>query len=359
MYFPPGEGPRSPVALGQAGAELRARSVHALPGVSTAAPCTLGFRISAACSLLALGDSPPSPLGGGAAPGRCQDGREMPAGAALRLRGRRRAGGGGGVEEPGPGSLPAYRTRKWRFPWVPERKKQSFFGGFFFFFPFFLSLGGLSFCVYSLQSAAPEAPAVPRSAGEEARFVPSPAFRGFIFFARVASVLLPFWRGGASPGALILGCRSACELWLQPELREYLWRRRGRAAPRGRGRGSRTGSAGPPAAGSRARALSCSSFPYGSFAGARGAALPPGCSGAQRMRLRLGEPVRACGVARAGGWLRASLSGSVSELGRLRGLRVQHRDSGRSVRRGGSPRARIVFLCRDLCNGGGGEEFIR
>lgn len=99
------------MALGQAGAELRARSLHALPGVSTALHAGLPNQ----CCVLA-----PRSRGFPSFPAR-RRGRarpppgpsEMPAGAALRLRGRRRAGGGGGgVEEPGPGSLPAYRTRK-------------------------------------------------------------------------------------------------------------------------------------------------------------------------------------------------------------------------------------------------------
>lgn len=196
----------------------------------------------------------------------------------------------------------------------PGEKETKFFGGFFPF-PLFLFLGGLSFRVYPLQSAAPEAPAVPRGAGEEARFVPSPAFRGFIFFARVASVLLPFWRGGASPGALILGCRAlaagrAARVPVAPP------GPRSSAGPRpGRpSRLCRAARCGGPRSGAEPLVLSLREF-----RGRSGASPPPGCSGAQRMRLRLGEPVRARGVTRAGGRLRASLSGSVSELGRSGG----------------------------------------
>lgn len=109
----------------------------------------LGFQINAANSLPAphwLGISSPSlPTAATAkrrrssrdlrtragGPGPCRD-EALRAGGKLRRGGRRRRKAGGGVEEPGPGSLPAYCTRKWRFRWVPERKKQSLF---FFFFP--------------------------------------------------------------------------------------------------------------------------------------------------------------------------------------------------------------------------------
>lgn len=203
---------------GEAGTELGASNRRVLPGVEHGQHFVgLGFQVSAANSLpgpYLLGISLPSLQTAAKAKRRrsSQDprkraggGRPVPAGdaedrrEAARWGGgrrRRRKAGGGGVEEPGPGSLPAYCTRKWRFPWVPERKKQSL-GGFFSSPPSFSP---------PLLTAVPRAHTTAVSLRRWASTfsslscVPRVYYYSFFFFARFASVFLPFWRGAISWG---------------------------------------------------------------------------------------------------------------------------------------------------------------
>lgn len=152
--------------------------------------------------------------------GICGQGQGAQARAGTRRAGRagrRGKAGGGGVEEPGPGSLPAHRTRKWRFRWVPERKKQSLL----IFFP-------PSLCKQPLYVRPCPAAQVSSAFSFFLILLSARLLLYFFFkFARFASVFLPFWRGGVFPGAVFPGGCGACCVCgrgVQDEEQQCLWR---------------------------------------------------------------------------------------------------------------------------------------
>lgn len=316
--------------------------------------CTPGFRISAACSLLALGDSPPSPLGGGAGLGHRQDR------AKCRREPRCGCEGGGGREEeeeelrsPGPGASPLTALGSDAFPESRRERNKVFWWVF--------SLSAFSLSRWSFLPCLPFAICSPGGPRRTSRRRWGSAFCSLSCFPRVYFLRTSCFRSpailergcfsrGFNLGVPSSGCRPSCTSTCgaagAAQLRRAEAGTAEQALPGSPLRGSALGRwAARPSLTGVSRAL--------------------GGLSAARLQRRA-EDASAAGWARpcawgySGGrtasgfpfWLRVG-------AGALRGLRVRHRDSGRSVRRGGSPRARIVFLCRDLCDGGGGEEFIR
>lgn len=292
-------------------------------------------------------------------PGRAAEGRRE----LRRGGGRRRKAGGGGVEEPGPGSLPAYCTRKWRFPWVPERKKQSLGSPP----PLFLSPPPprpfACCCSTSLRRRPHRSRA---SLRRWANTFSSLSCFPWVYLFFICTICFRF------PAILQRGCLSwgffggvrgrvlLC-LWVQNEEDKYLRRRRGRLVPRLgraalRGRGSRAPTAG---LGCRALSFCLTVNRDGGSAGA--ASLLPGCSGALMMRLCLGElPAMVFWGGRSG-------------LGRVWGFscrlfswRAACRSQGSSACAAAAPDRAVGLGLRGLgfsagvcAGGGGGEGFIR
>lgn len=337
----------------------------------------LGFQISAANSLPALrslGISPPSLQTAGKAqhrrssqdlrkkgrgePGRCQAEPRRVGGSCAAA-----AGGGRREEEelrsPGPGASPLTALGSDAFP--ESRRERNKVWGPPPALSFTPSPPPLCSLLLRVPPQAPPTAAVLRFAGEQTHFLPSPAFRGFIYFlfAQFVSVSLPFCRGGVFPEAFFWGCAGECCFVCGCRMRRTstcggAGGGLGRAALRGRG--SRA-----PAAGLRCRALSFC-FTVNRDGGSAGAAsLLPGCSGALMMRLCLGE------LSAMVFW------GGRSGLGRVWGFscrlfswRAACRSQGSSACAAAAPDRAVGLGLRGLgfsagicAGGGGGEDFIR